>query len=1299
MDRSQHPHPRPAPAPGLFDREVALLARVRSRLAEHAERSERAGAARAEAIAAAEGARRRAAEHAEKELSRRLEKAGGELEAALERLESEHRSRSEGVESAWQARRAAEVERYERALERAEQECKESVWLAETVYESGRPRPGAEFEALSRRVEAELKRVTELEEFVGALWKGGGEPAGGGEVVEEPGETERLEKSLQEAEAQARATERMPLPMFFRSGLHWVVGPLIVLGVAAGVGFAQGWSGWEIPAGSGAGAAALLIALAVPLRRVARRRFRGGVSRFRGAAARARADAAATIARGQQVRDEAVAALVAQCRGEIDRARRRLQQEKEAAQSEHASRLGEIDRAVAADRAAADSRSQAERRSVERKAEEYTRHARETHDAEIRAAGEAHDSAIAGARQAFEAETAALRAAWVRDAAEVREEVERIRRAAAESCPTWSQRLSGAWQSAGPFSTRVGELRACLQSLGPADRVEAPLLEMLPDPIVLPVVLEVAGRGSLLVEARQGGRDAALELVQAALLRLLASAPPGRAKLTIFDPVGRGRSFAGLMRLADYDESLVGARIWTESRHMEQRLADLTEHIENVIQKYLRDDYATIDDYNRVAGEIAEPYRYLVIADFPANITEDAAARLASVIDAGPRCGVFVAMLVDPAAKLPPGIDLRELRSRAVVIEAEREGRTSLAEKSLRELPFHADGAPSESETVELLRRVGEEAVAAGRVEVSYSVVEPEAERVWTRSAAEELRVPVGRAGATKAQEIRLGRGTSQHVLVAGKTGSGKSTLLHVLATSAMLWHSPSEVEFYLVDFKKGVEFKPYASGELPHIRAVAIESDREFGLSVLQRLDGELRRRGDLFRGRGVQSLAQFRERFPDEPMPRSVLMIDEFQEFFVEDDRIAQDASLLLDRLVRQGRAFGIHVLLASQTLSGAYTLARSTVGQMAVRIALRCSETDSYLILSEDNGAARLLARPGEAIYNDANGLVEGNNPFQVAWLDDDERHEVLERVATLARQRRVRFEEPVFFEGNADADLSRNRQLRRAAAERKRPLAPLAWLGEPVSIKEPTAAVMRRRGGANLLVVGQRSETAAAVLAAATLSLAAQHDWEGARAAKFLVVDGTPEDDPLSGRLARSLEALPHDVRPVSWRDAPAAVAEASEAVREREEANRTDGPALYLVLHGLHWLRSLRRREDDLSFSFDREEKGPSPDQQLKRVLIDGPRLGVFVLAWCDTVGSLTRAMDRAAIAEFGNRALMQMSANDSSMLIESTSAARLGLHRAIFFDEERGAEEKFRPYGLPEGDLVRQLAEEMSRRE
>ena len=78
---------------------------------------------------------------------------------------------------------------------------------------------------------------------------------------------------------------------------------------------------------------------------------------------------------------------------------------------------------------------------------------------------------------------------------------------------------------------------------------------------------------------------------------------------------------------------------------------------------------------------------------------------------------------------------------------------------------------------------------------------------------------------------MRLGKGTSQHVLIAGKTGSGKSTMMHALITNLALNYSPNEIQFYLIDFKKGVEFKLYDHYKLPHARVIAIESERELSL------------------------------------------------------------------------------------------------------------------------------------------------------------------------------------------------------------------------------------------------------------------------------------------------------------------------------------------------------------------------------------------------------------------------------------------------------------------------------------
>src|SRR6185369_14220277 len=111
---------------------------------------------------------------------------------------------------------------------------------------------------------------------------------------------------------------------------------------------------------------------------------------------------------------------------------------------------------------------------------------------------------------------------------------------------------------------------------------------------------------------------------------------------------------------------------------------------------------------------------------------------------------------------------------------------------------------------------------------------------------------------------------------------------------------------------------------------------------------------------------------------------------------------------------RAFGIHAVLGSQTLGGAYTLARTTIGQMVIRIALQCNEADAYLIMDDNNPAPRLLSRPGEGIYNDSAGAKEGNSPFQAVWISDQIRDSYLEKVRAQSDKHPTNLPAPIVFE---------------------------------------------------------------------------------------------------------------------------------------------------------------------------------------------------------------------------------------------------------------------------------------------
>ncbi|HVX30036.1 MAG TPA: FtsK/SpoIIIE domain-containing protein, partial [Nitrolancea sp.] len=785
--------------------------------------------------------------------------------------------------------------------------------------------------------------------------------------------------------------------------------------------------------------------------------------------------------------------------------------------------------------------------------------------------------------------------------------------------PPWGDAWR-AWQPATTFgqAARIGEL------IDPAARIPLPLLFPLP------------GERGLVIKTTSDGKRQAAAMVQSLLLRLLATTPPGNLQLSLVDPIGLGQNVAGFLRLSDYDERLTGGKAATEAQQIERQLVELTGHIENVIQRYLRNEYATIEEYNREAGEIAEPYRLLTIFDFPVNFSETAARRLLSIIKNGPRCGVYTVLVLDQAQPLPRGFDVHEIELSAMVITWNGE-RFVWQEDGFEQCAVYLDEPPAPECVQRIIDGVGAASRAAGTVEVPFSRIAPEREHWWRAGSGDGLRAPLGPSGARSVQQLGLGSGTAQHALVAGKTGSGKSTLLHTLITSLALTYSPDEVQFYLIDFKQGVEFKLYAEEALPHARVIAIESEREFGVSVLQGLDDELARRGERFRALGVDNLADYRAQVTD-PMPRILLVVDEFQEFFTDDDQIAVQAAQLLDRLVRQGRAFGLHVLLGTQTLAGTYSLARGTIDQMTVRIALQCSDADSRLILADDNPAARLLSRPGEAIYNAANGLIEGNTHFQTAWLPDDEQRRYLSEIKRLAGNLGYQpSEPPIIFEGNAAADITHNRQLTKLLEHppERATSRLMTWLGDPVSVREPVAATFQRQSGSNLLIVGQNAAAAQALLSIATVSLAAQLPLRGTPPHSLSLLDFVTADATDAAYFATLRDTAHLPLRLGQRRHLPQAINELAAEVQRRLDRDLTGEAPYLLFIYGLHRARDLRP-EDGFGFpSFEAEPAAPNLAEQFELILREGPELGIHTIVWCDTMTNLARSLDRRTLREFG----------------------------------------------------------------
>ncbi len=559
------------------------------------------------------------------------------------------------------------------------------------------------------------------------------------------------------------------------------------------------------------------------------------------------------------------------CRRQINvlkkRHRRALKYDRAQAQQEWTAAKRRLDEAMPAALAACQARKEAaerrledDLRSLDREHERRLTEAQRTHDAEMEELTANRRRRLDEIEGGFERGWQVMADEWRRAVAELRSGVDAVRTECMRLFPAWSDPC---WAdrppaAAAPPVLQFGEISVGKEQIpdlvpldGGRDEATSPLRMEAVDDFTLPALCPFPDRGSMLFLAQDAGRARAVEALQAVMFRLLTSIPPGKVRFTILDPVGLGQNFAAFMDLADHDDLLVTSRIWTETAHIEQRLADLTAHMENVIQKYLRDRYPTINDYNAMAGEVAEPFRILVVANFPTNFSADACRRLVSIVQNGPRCGVLTLITVDRKQPMPEGFQLSDLRQAGVRLTWD-DGRFVWDDADFGRFPLTLDAAPDAALAARLLDRVGRLSRAARHVEVPFEFIAPAPARWWTADSRKGIDVPLGRSGATSRQHLRLGQGTAQHALIAGKTGSGKSTLLHALITNLALLYSPDEVELYLVDFKKGVEFKAYAAHGLPHARVIAVESEREFGLSVLQRLDAEMKARGERFRAAG---------------------------------------------------------------------------------------------------------------------------------------------------------------------------------------------------------------------------------------------------------------------------------------------------------------------------------------------------------------------------------------------------------------------------------------------------------------
>lgn len=841
------------------------------------------------------------------------------------------------------------------------------------------------------------------------------------------------------------------------------------------------------------------------------------------------------------------------------------------------------------------------------------------------------------------------------------------------------------------------------------EQLDEPMLPLgtLPLDRILPENLRTAGKADMVAPVYFAPLidgyltitgDPKLPIVQQTvrnlILRALTTLPPGRTQVCVIDPQGLGRDYGWLMHLGDFDPQLVSHRVWTQPGHIAKQVQLLAQAAEDFIQQSLRNQYRHIVEYNRDAGALSEPFRLLVWTSMPTGLDDQSWKSLQSLLDTGARCGIIPIFVIDPAVAWPSPDHQNMIMRRGLHYTVSEDGKSLQAlSESKANLPVRPMPLPDEAHAQAVIHEVGRRAMLASRIEVPLDRIVPPRDQRWQADSSKFLEIPIGQSGVGRSHSLKLGVGTAQHAIIAGKTGSGKSSMLHAIISSAVLKYSPENLRLVLLDFKKGVEFQVYSDNQLPHADIIGIESHREFGLSALEYVDGCMQRRGELFRSRGVQDIASWNMAVPDQHLPRMLIVVDEFQELFVEDDKLSNQVSLILDRIVRQGRSFGVHAILSSQTLSGAYSLPRTTLGQMGVRIALQCDASDAQIVFAEDNPAAARLKNPGQAIYNDAGGRIEGNQPMQIGWLSKLQQQAWLAEIGKGYRNTDSTTNilgRSVVYDGNRAATWTEE-NANRAVNEAQRNVNPEAiWcvVGESVAISPAITFPLTNQAGRNVLIVGGLDAIAASVMSVVTASFI-RHVQADQRV-KIFVAQAAKPTDARALQLPERWKEFPCELKVADVRGVDGMLKELQQLLKQRiEEPDEASAqvPVLVILIQ-LGRLRSLRREDDYGMGSFGEAEL--TPDKQLEEILRDGPSHNMHVVIWAENYSTVNRWLSRTAMREIEIRLLMQMGANDSTNLIESVAASRIGENVMLAHDEATGQDQGFRPFNFDTlGELSR----------
>jgi hypothetical protein len=502
--------------------------------------------------------------------------------------------------------------------------------------------------------------------------------------------------------------------------------------------------------------------------------------------------------------------------------------------------------------------------------------------------------------------------------------------------------------------------------------------------LTFPALIPMQNLKGIAFELNSTNREEIHLCLQHIALQIIHQLDPKLCKVTIIDPKKMGSNFRFIRKLSN---SSVGELIYDEegikkniNNHFEKSISIINECLIH---------YANLDDYNKDTDG-SQPYRFVFIADFPYGF-RDCIDKLSTLIHNNQEAGIFFFMTYDKSLSLGMRQEkVNEILSELTILREYGDPANDFY--NIENIVNH--NFYNKDFTLQLDRRD----INPDNLNRLISQTTIESKKQVNDELSDGLRIPIGKL-AGRTHYFTIGHETDNyHGIIGGQPGKGKTVLLNNIIARGIESYSPDELRFILLDCA-GVGFQEFK--ESNHVQVLRSSSKVEECVEVIKKIEEELDRREALFRDARVAELKDYLKK-TGKPLPRLLCLIDEFHVLFTGGSRTgAYVETILVERVIRIGRKFGVHLIVSTQSLGGG--VRRSILDNIPLRIALGMTPDQSAGFLGFKNEAAGNLER-GVAIYNNQNGSSRANKTVRVNYID----YNAVERAVKASNQKYSEYE---------------------------------------------------------------------------------------------------------------------------------------------------------------------------------------------------------------------------------------------------------------------------------------------------